>query len=295
MSLTIFPVLTSVVLSPKGHADQTIAGGLIITDYLSSPQVLATDHFQRPGSGPSDWTATAFSVSNGAYNAFEITGQGSLVWGSTAAADTPPDVELRRSAARTLSIESLDATPAALQLNGSAVLVPYYGTSPPPSPADGQIWIFPADATNGILWQFRYRSGVGVTYPWESIGGSPLNIEVLTDDAIASPQTSYQTGGTPVQLTIPRTGVYDIANGCTMYANGPNTLYFTIGTAATGWTDTDCVQMYMASTLTAVTGMRTLRRTYTAAEVVIQKYRNVSAVATDAFRRWMQIRPVRVS
>lgn len=170
---------------------------------------------------------------------------------------------------------------------------PFYGAAPPPTPVEGSEWIYPADASQGVLWRFRYRAGQ--TLPWEFIGGSELMTEVAGDDAIASPQTTFQPGATLCQLPVPRTGDYQVAHGATMYANGAATLYFTVGTAAAGWSDNESVQIYMASTLTAVTGARILRRSYTAGDVVQQRYRNVTAAATDALRRWLNLRPVRVS
>jgi hypothetical protein len=50
----------------------------------------------------------------------------------------------------------------------------FYSITPPTSPIDGDEWVFPFDATNGIMWKFRYRSGSASTYKWEFVGGPPI-------------------------------------------------------------------------------------------------------------------------
>ena len=186
-----------------------------------------------------------------------------------------------------MSLETWPATRAAL----SQII--FTGTSPPPAPYDGQEWIYPVDATNGINWRFRYNASGG-TYKWEFIGGSVLSTEVLTDEAIFSPQTAYQEAATRVGITIPRAGDYMVVNGATMYTTAAgSTVFFTV--AASAWSDNDSVQMYMPSASTAVGGVRTLRRTFAASDIVIQKYRNNAANATNAMRRWMTVQPVRIA
>ena len=46
----------------------------------------------------------------------------------------------------------------------------------PRSPVDGDIHVYPADTTNGVMWMFMYRSAVN---DWEFIGGSALWDEVV--------------------------------------------------------------------------------------------------------------------
>lgn len=47
-------------------------------------------------------------------------------------------------------------------------------TSLPTSPDDGQELRFLADATNGVIWNLRYRAASASTYKWEFIGGQRL-------------------------------------------------------------------------------------------------------------------------
>jgi len=56
-------------------------------------------------------------------------------------------------------------------------------TTFPSSPVDGDIHVYPADTTNGVMWHFMYRSAPN---DWEFIGGAPLFAEVVTDEATTS-------------------------------------------------------------------------------------------------------------
>src|SRR4029077_16892946 len=53
----------------------------------------------------------------------------------------------------------------------------------PTNPYDGQECYFVADATNGILWHFRYNSSSVSPYKWECVGCSPLHDEVQAAQA----------------------------------------------------------------------------------------------------------------
>lgn len=44
------------------------------------------------------------------------------------------------------------------------------GATPPGSPSTGDIWKFPADATNGVNWYFVYNAGSASTFKWEFMG-----------------------------------------------------------------------------------------------------------------------------
>lgn len=94
-----------------------------------------------------------------------------------------------------------------------------YGTNPPASPADGDLWCFPADTTNGVEWLFRYRSAAG-TFKWEFVGGPPLGSLYSPNQPIGP---GVWTGGAPT-ITVPRQGVYlpSIFATATSPASGPS-------------------------------------------------------------------------
>lgn len=59
------------------------------------------------------------------------------------------------------------------------------GTAFPPNPSDGQLYIYNADTTNGVKWQFQYRSAAA-SNKWEFIGGGWLSAKVATDETFTA-------------------------------------------------------------------------------------------------------------
>jgi len=109
---------------------------------------------------------------------------------------------------------------------------PTYETSLPGSPVDGQEIYYAADATNGVIWHLRYRSGGG-TYKWEFVGGSPLyqtglDRSVTNQTAFATVGQNASTTGSlptdPISVTLPLAGEYLVEQNAT--------LFVAVGTAA---------------------------------------------------------------
>jgi hypothetical protein len=92
-----------------------------------------------------------------------------------------------------------------------------YGTTPPASPNDGDEWYLPADATNGVIWAFRYRSASASAYKWEFVGGAPMAAGPSGSMTIATGTPTDLTGGPTV--TLPRAGDYVIDLGAVAQAN----------------------------------------------------------------------------
>src|SRR4029077_14378258 len=63
---------------------------------------------------------------------------------------------------------------------------PQLVTSLPSSPTDGQLIDFLVDATNGVIWRFRYRGASPSALKWEFVGGSPYVSAVAAQDTISS-------------------------------------------------------------------------------------------------------------
>lgn len=83
------------------------------------------------------------------------------------------------------------------------------GTSLPASPNDQDEYAYLADATNGIVWRFKYNSGSSSTYKWEFIGGSKLSAAVATIESTTS--TSFADIATAgPSVVVPRAGEYYI-------------------------------------------------------------------------------------
>jgi hypothetical protein len=79
--------------------------------------------------------------------------------------------------------------------------------SPPGTPGNGQTWIYPADAASGTYWTFIYIAAIGV---WVFTGGHPLR--AYDPNGVATSSGSYAVLGS-CQLTIPRTGAYELKWG----------------------------------------------------------------------------------
>ena len=64
--------------------------------------------------------------------------------------------------------------------------------SPPAAPVSGSIWVYPADDTNGVYWQFVYDS-TQTTYKWRFVGGPPLTANAAPNNHI---NANTQVGAT---------------------------------------------------------------------------------------------------
>lgn len=105
----------------------------------------------------------------------------------------------------------------------------YVGSSPPLSPLDGDIWILPADDTNGIDWKFVYDSAE-TTYKWRFVGGPPLEVDGTPSVAVSS-ATQVGTSGyyydpTTMSLVVPRAGDYLVEGLASIYSNGAAANWF---------------------------------------------------------------------
>jgi hypothetical protein len=170
-----------------------------------------------------------------------------------------------------------------------------YGTTPPGSPADGDIWMFPADATNGVIWQFRYRAASASSYKWEFVGGVPLAVGPSGSMTIATATPTDLTGGPT--LTLPRAGDYVIDFGGVAQANGSFAAYnvtvyvFDGVTIGAGISFTPVNAQFMGGTISGIqvrTGLAaaTLLKLQAAAQ-----NSNSSLVSAG----WMKVMPRRVS
>ena len=82
-----------------------------------------------------------------------------------------------------------------------------YGSTPPVSPSDGDLWYFPADAA-GTVWAFRYNSSSASAYKWEYIGGSPLHTTISTGETTTVVNTWVDLATVGPGFLIPRSGEY---------------------------------------------------------------------------------------
>ena len=88
-----------------------------------------------------------------------------------------------------------------------------YSATPPASPADGDEWVLPVDATNGVMWRFRYNASSGSAYKWEFVGGISIQVSGDSNTLLQSLTQIGVTGyyywnNASGKVTVPRAGVY---------------------------------------------------------------------------------------
>lgn len=163
-------------------------------------------------------------------------------------------------------------------------------TTFPSSPVDGDIHVYPADTTNGVMWHFMYNSGSASAHKWEFIGGSPLYAEVVTSEGTAS--TTYAALATAgPSIAIPKVGDYMVEIGAGVSNTGVAVTAMSYDIGGTGAVDADSVQQNNVARAQVV---RLRRKAGLTAVTLTAKYR-VSATTGTWQDRWMAITPVRVT
>lgn len=127
-------------------------------------------------------------------------------------------------------------------------------TSLPGSPYDGQEVYYLADATNGIVWHLKYRSGSSSSYKWENVGGPPLQAVAGTagpESTTANDQTTSTSftdlgRGAGPSVTVPLAGDYDVETECHVSCGSAATDYglmsFAVGASAAAVNDAGWAQ-----------------------------------------------------
>jgi hypothetical protein len=87
------------------------------------------------------------------------------------------------------------------------------GATPPGSPANGDLWQLPADATNGINWLFRYNAGSASAFKWEFVGGPPVLVQVAANQTLPAATGISDLATVGPSFTPTRAGDYVTAWG----------------------------------------------------------------------------------
>lgn len=166
-------------------------------------------------------------------------------------------------------------------------------TSLPSSPVNGQDCYILADATNGVVWHFKYRAASASGFKWEFVGGGSLYSEVLTLESTASGTFVDLTTVGP-QVTVPLAGDYDvefsvIANNTT--AGAVNQIAPKFGAAAAA--SNDRAQANIAAANQGLSASAIIRRQLAAATTVKLQYLVGSGTGSFSLRE-LKVRPVRV-
>lgn len=188
-----------------------------------------------------------------------------------------------------------DVSAARLNALGAGVREASMGRSTtfPASPVDGDIHVYPADTTNGVMWHFMYNSGSASAHKWEFIGGSPLYAEVETDEATASTTYAALTTAGP-SIALPKAGDWIVEQGCHTRSSitAQNFMGYDIG--GTGAVDADAVGIHDPLATAVVEGYRKRRKQGLTAVTLTSKYR-VTGGTSNFQKRWMAVTPIRLT
>lgn len=167
----------------------------------------------------------------------------------------------------------------------------------PLNPWDGQIINFSADATNGVVWTFRYWAGSPSAYKWEFIGGTSLFSEVVTSESTTSTTYANLTTTGP-SITVPLAGDYQVEIAASNYNNGVNSNLMSYSIGGTAASDSDAWKIDFATANKAQVGARSRLKTgLAAATALVAKYRvsgGAGAYGDVSGNRIMRVTPVRV-
>lgn len=200
---------------------------------------------------------------------------------------------------------SYDSAASKFREEGQYTPTTTVATSPPSSPALGDVWVYPVDVANGVYWRFVYDPGSGsggfdtsgTSYVWKFAGGGPVYAEVLTSETTTS--TTYAALATAgPSITLARAGDYVIEHGFdSNTATGATRAFMSYDIGGTGAVDADfAVSSVPSSGVGGGSGVRKRRKTGIAASTAITaKYKAGVGANTPAFEnRWMAITPIRV-
>jgi hypothetical protein len=179
-------------------------------------------------------------------------------------------------------------------VGGSSASLPPLVTSLPGSPTDGQECYFLADATNGIIWHFRYRVASGSTYKWEYLGGPELDSLVANNESCAVSGSYINIATIGPQVTVPLAGDYDLSFGARV-PSGAATFraFMSIKLGATAAVDANSAVFGTLGNMDGSIARQFRALGIAASSALLAQYR--SDVAASSFmNRWLRAKPVRV-
>jgi hypothetical protein len=174
----------------------------------------------------------------------------------------------------------------------------HVGTTPPASPVDGMVWLYPHQVAPFGVWMFRYNASLGDAYKWQFIGGASLE-QILQDTTfmgVTSNAYVVAPDGRGPSVTVPRAGIYDVEFGarCQGFAGGYAIMAPKFGGAAV---DASGYDWTVVNGAVDVTVSRRVQGTCAAnGDVIALYYRNFSGTSAANFQnRYLSVTPVRVS
>jgi hypothetical protein len=209
------------------------------------------------------------------------------------------------------STTSAGAAPTYLRvskiLQASQFIVPLASaplvTSLPSAPIDGQEIRYIADATNGVIWNLRYRAASSSSYKWEFIGGPPLSSQVGTNAQYGAGVTTSSLTAADLSgpyVTVPLAGDYQLQGSAfclnSVGGNLGGCFFWIASDGATGWSFTDFATTTAATNNVgaSISGTR-LRTGLSASTQISLRYATSSGTNSAQFwNRYLSATPVRV-
>lgn len=168
-------------------------------------------------------------------------------------------------------------------------------TSLPSAPIDGQEIRYVADATNGVIWNLRYRAASSSAYKWEFVGGAPLSASTISGITGTISSTSFvSASGGNISVSLPLAGDYWTTTTI-LGTNNTGGAWWMGGLDGPGSTIVDqfCARLMTSSANYFQNGAASILRTFTSSGTVDMKYRVTSGIATIA-ERGFSLTPIRV-
>ena len=168
-----------------------------------------------------------------------------------------------------------------------------YGTTLPPSPADGQEAVLVDSITNPTYqWRFRYNAGSTSSYKWEFVGGTPLSNEIATQEGFSYTGGYMDSPTVGPQVTVPRAGEYQIEYGGGIVLSATNYWYYNLNI---GGVQSDQWGPYGTNGNNTVVWRKVSRRIIAAGVLVKIQYSAGLTGNMTIYNRGLHITPVRVA
>jgi hypothetical protein len=92
--------------------------------------------------------------------------------------------------------------------------------TPPATPSDGQLWVYPAAAASGVNWLFRYNAASASTYKWEFLGGPAIWAYLAADESSATVGAWTDLTTVGPEIVCARAGDYLVSADANVYTSG---------------------------------------------------------------------------
>lgn len=166
------------------------------------------------------------------------------------------------------------------------------GTSLPGSPTNGDEYILVDSLTAPTYsWRFRYVSGISGSYKWICIGGAPWIGPSGSGTVNSGSYTDFPTSNP--SLTVPRTGLYIVRYGATMYGTVGSTssIYVAPKNGAAAASDGDSARLENISPSFPISVARINRFTISAGAVLKMQGRSTDSGSVIGVNVFMEVIP----